>query len=153
VTFGEQGRERLRDASEVGKARSYIDEPLLGDHRCLGATRAIFDFEQLGYLRKGEIHPPGRPDKGEPVHIGVAVSPGAAAAFWKGQQSLPLVEPDRPDAGGFGPVLPRWPHYSRLGEITHHCHLADKWVACWRNECDSLLVEVYYAGSRESAPY
>ncbi len=57
------------------------------------------------------------------------------------------------DLQDFGPVLPRWPHFSRLGEVTYHCHLSDKWVACWRNENESLLVEVYYAGSRESAPY
>jgi len=57
------------------------------------------------------------------------------------------------DLQSYGPVLPRWPHYSRLGEVTYHCHLSDKWVACWRNEEETLLVEVYYAGSRESAPY
>ncbi len=57
------------------------------------------------------------------------------------------------DLSDFGPVLPRWPHYSKLGAVTHHCHLADKWVACWRNESGTLLVEVYYAGSRESATY
>jgi hypothetical protein len=57
------------------------------------------------------------------------------------------------DLEGSGPIQSRWPHFSKLGKITYHCHLADKWVACWRNESRSLLVEVYYAGSRESAPY
>ena len=57
------------------------------------------------------------------------------------------------DLSQFGPILPSWPHYSKLGSITYHCHLADKWVACWRSESGALLVEVYYVGSRESAPY
>jgi len=52
-----------------------------------------------------------------------------------------------------GPIQPTWSHYSKLGKGTYHCHLSEKWVACWRNEAGSLLVEVYYAGSRESAPY
>jgi hypothetical protein len=40
-----------------------------------------------------------------------------------------------------------------LGSITHHCHPSRKWVACWRHENDTIEIEVYYAGSRESAPY
>jgi hypothetical protein len=35
----------------------------------------------------------------------------------------------------------------------YHCHLSNKWVACWKNEKDSIIIEVYYAGSRENAPY
>ena len=31
--------------------------------------------------------------------------------------------------------------------------LAYHWVACWRNENGSIVVEVYYVGSREDAPY
>ena len=52
-----------------------------------------------------------------------------------------------------GPVRDKWPNYSKLGNITHHCHLSRKWVACWRHENDTIEIEVYYAGSRESAPY
>jgi hypothetical protein len=52
-----------------------------------------------------------------------------------------------------GPVLPGWPHYSKLAKDKHHCHLAYHWVACWSFEADSVLIEVYYAGSREDAPY
>ena len=32
-----------------------------------------------------------------------------------------------------GPVQPRFPNYSKLGNFTYHCHLAYHWVACWRN--------------------
>ena len=35
----------------------------------------------------------------------------------------------------------------------YHCHLSYKWVACWQCEGDSITIEVYYAGSRENAPY
>jgi mRNA-degrading endonuclease RelE of RelBE toxin-antitoxin system len=53
-----------------------------------------------------------------------------------------------------GPVQPRWKNYSRLGKGEHHCHLSYKWVACWRVENDEVrLIEIYYAGSRENAPY
>jgi mRNA-degrading endonuclease RelE of RelBE toxin-antitoxin system len=53
-----------------------------------------------------------------------------------------------------GPVLPDWRNYSKLGHALHHCHLSYKWVACWRVEAGELkLIEIYYAGSRENAPY
>jgi len=52
-----------------------------------------------------------------------------------------------------GPVLPEWPNFSKLDENLYHCHLSHKWVACWKNEKDSIIIEVYYAGSRENAPY
>jgi len=52
-----------------------------------------------------------------------------------------------------GPLQPEWPNYSKLGKNEYHCHLSYSWVACWRNEKNSLLIEVYYAGSRENAPY
>jgi len=53
-----------------------------------------------------------------------------------------------------GPVRANWPNYSRLGSDTFHCHLAHKWVACWRVTDNRVkLIEVYYAGSREKAPY
>jgi hypothetical protein len=35
----------------------------------------------------------------------------------------------------------------------YHCHLAHKWVACWRIREGEIEIEVYYAGSRENAPY
>ena len=52
-----------------------------------------------------------------------------------------------------GPVRPEWPNYSPLGPGKHHCHLSYHWVACWRHEKETIEIEVYYAGSRENAPY
>jgi mRNA-degrading endonuclease RelE of RelBE toxin-antitoxin system len=56
-----------------------------------------------------------------------------------------------------GPVRTNWPNYSKLGEKrrdTHHCHLSYRWVACWEVKDQEIkLVEVYYVGSREDAPY
>ena len=37
--------------------------------------------------------------------------------------------------------------------VTYHCHLSKDWVACWRWEKSTVEIEVYYAGSRENAPY
>ncbi len=52
-----------------------------------------------------------------------------------------------------GPIRKEWANFSKLGENKYHCHLSYKWVACWRCEKESILIEVYYAGSRENAPY
>lgn len=52
-----------------------------------------------------------------------------------------------------GPVAHNWPNYSKLSATEYHCHLARKWVACWRMEEGTIEIEVYYAGSRENAPY
>jgi len=52
-----------------------------------------------------------------------------------------------------GPVQPGWPNYSKLSATEYHCHLSHHWVACWRHEKGTIEIEVYYAGSRESAPY
>ena len=52
-----------------------------------------------------------------------------------------------------GPVAANWPNYSKLGKNEYHCHLAYSWVACWRNKGNTLIIEVYYVGSRENAPY
>lgn len=57
------------------------------------------------------------------------------------------------DIKNLGPVQPDWPNYSKLGKISHHCHLSKSWVAVWRCEKNSIEVEVYYVGSREDAPY
>jgi len=57
------------------------------------------------------------------------------------------------DLESLGPVQNHWPNYSMLGKVTYHCHLDYHWAACWRNEKESILIEVYYAGSREDAPY
>jgi len=52
-----------------------------------------------------------------------------------------------------GPILSDWPNFSSLGKDKYHCHLGYKWVACWRWEEGTIIIEVYYAGSRENAPY
>jgi mRNA-degrading endonuclease RelE of RelBE toxin-antitoxin system len=52
-----------------------------------------------------------------------------------------------------GPAQPDWPNYRRLNNDEYHCHLSYSWVACWRNEKNTIIIEVYYVGSREKAPY
>jgi mRNA-degrading endonuclease YafQ of YafQ-DinJ toxin-antitoxin module len=52
-----------------------------------------------------------------------------------------------------GPIQPEWQNYSKLGKNKYHCHLSYSWVACWKIEKNSFIIEVYYAGSREKAPY
>ena len=52
-----------------------------------------------------------------------------------------------------GPLQKDWPNYSILSDNLFHCHLTHKWVACWKHEKNSIIIEVYYAGSRENAPY
>ena len=52
-----------------------------------------------------------------------------------------------------GPIQAEWQNYSKLSDKEYHCHLAHSWVACWRNEKETIIIEVYYAGSREKAPY
>lgn len=51
------------------------------------------------------------------------------------------------------PLQPAYRNYSPLGNDKYHCHLDYHWVACWHWEKGSVFVEVYYAGSRENAPY
>jgi mRNA-degrading endonuclease RelE of RelBE toxin-antitoxin system len=52
-----------------------------------------------------------------------------------------------------GPIQRQWPNFSELGKGEYHCHLDYSWVACWKHEKNTLVIEVYYAGSRENAPY
>jgi mRNA-degrading endonuclease RelE of RelBE toxin-antitoxin system len=44
-------------------------------------------------------------------------------------------------------------NYSKLGNNEYHCHLTYHYVACWRHEKNTIVIEVYYVGSRENAPY
>jgi len=74
------------------------------------------------------------------------------------------------DLRASGPVQSSWPNYSKLSATEYHCHLTYHWVACWRlagpesqapttaggqtkQEEKTIEIEVYYAGSREDAPY
>ena len=52
-----------------------------------------------------------------------------------------------------GPIRSEWPNFSKLGKDRYHCHLSRKWVTCWSWTENSFIIEVYYAGSRENAPY
>ena len=48
----------------------------------------------------------------------------------------------------------KWSNYSKLWEKKHHCHLNYRYVACWEFIDEEIrLMEVYYVGSRENAPY
>jgi mRNA-degrading endonuclease RelE of RelBE toxin-antitoxin system len=52
-----------------------------------------------------------------------------------------------------GPLRPNWHNFSRLGRDRYHCHLNYRYVACWTCRSNEIVIEVYYVGSRENAPY
>ena len=52
-----------------------------------------------------------------------------------------------------GPIQRNWKNFSKLDNNEYHCHLSYSWVACWRHEKNKIIIEVYYVGSREKAPY
>ena len=52
-----------------------------------------------------------------------------------------------------GAIQPGWRNFSSLVKNKYHCHLSLSWVACWELKDNKIEVEVYYVGSRESAPY
>ncbi len=58
-----------------------------------------------------------------------------------------------------GPFQPKWPHFGKLRGVDnqYHCHLKrgrPTFVACWKvTDKAHKLVEVYYVGSHENAPY
>ena len=53
-----------------------------------------------------------------------------------------------------GPTGPHiFKNYSKLSDTEYHCHLNRSYVACWRHDKGTITIEVYYAGSREDAPY
>jgi hypothetical protein len=66
------------------------------------------------------------------------------------QQRFALLLSEMAEAG---PYRANWPNYSPLGDNQYHCHLGFSWVACWTYSKEIVTIEVYYAGSRESAPY
>ncbi len=56
-----------------------------------------------------------------------------------------------------GPIRKNWKNFSRLLKDEYHCHVKDgnpSYVACWKvvNK-KNQIVEVYYVGTRENAPY
>lgn len=55
-----------------------------------------------------------------------------------------------------GPQRFNWPNFSKLKNPLYHCHLEKgrpTYVACWRVYKKEKLIEVYYAGTHEKAPY
>ena len=52
-----------------------------------------------------------------------------------------------------GPVQKTWHNFSSLGGDHYHCHLNYGYVACWTHRKNEIVIEVYYVGSREKAPY
>ncbi|TVR57508.1 MAG: hypothetical protein EA426_12040 [Spirochaetaceae bacterium] len=52
-----------------------------------------------------------------------------------------------------GPMQTTWQNFSGLGDDRYHCHLNYRYVACWSCRKNEILIEVYYVGSREKAPY
>ncbi len=52
-----------------------------------------------------------------------------------------------------GPIQKGWCNFSPLGDDRYHCHLNYRYVACWTCRKNEIVIEVYYVGSREKAPY
>jgi len=56
-----------------------------------------------------------------------------------------------------GPIRGNWKNYSKLSKTQHHCHLKSgrpTYVACWEVvDHKQDIVEVYYVGTHEKAPY
>ena len=58
-----------------------------------------------------------------------------------------------------GPYRKNWPSYGPLSnqKDAYHCHIKDgrpTYVACWKIEDKKVkIVEVYYVGPHEGAPY
>jgi mRNA-degrading endonuclease RelE of RelBE toxin-antitoxin system len=46
-----------------------------------------------------------------------------------------------------------FPNYGKLSDNEYHCHLTHHYVACWLYEKGTIIIEVYYVGSRENSPY
>jgi mRNA-degrading endonuclease RelE of RelBE toxin-antitoxin system len=56
-----------------------------------------------------------------------------------------------------GPMQPQWSNFSKLGQHEYHCHIKKgkpTYVVCWKVEDKKLkIIEVYYVGTHEKAPY
>jgi mRNA-degrading endonuclease RelE of RelBE toxin-antitoxin system len=52
-----------------------------------------------------------------------------------------------------GPIQRDWRNFSSRGPGRFHCHLTYRYVACWTCQKGEIVIEVYYVGSREKAPY
>jgi mRNA-degrading endonuclease RelE of RelBE toxin-antitoxin system len=56
-----------------------------------------------------------------------------------------------------GPIRGNWKNYSKLSTTKHHCHIKfgrPTYVCCWEViDKQGKMIEVYYAGTHEKAPY
>jgi mRNA-degrading endonuclease RelE of RelBE toxin-antitoxin system len=56
-----------------------------------------------------------------------------------------------------GPVRGNWPNFSKLEKNKYHCHIKrgkPTYVVCWEIIDKKVkLVEIYYVGTHEKAPY
>ena len=56
-----------------------------------------------------------------------------------------------------GPYRANWPNYTKMSDDDYHCHLKKgrpTYVACWKiYDKKYKIIEVYYAGTHEKAPY
>lgn len=55
-----------------------------------------------------------------------------------------------------GPVRGNWKNYSKLSKDIHHCHIKKghpTYVCCWRSDPRLRVIEVFYVGTHEKAPY
>jgi hypothetical protein len=56
-----------------------------------------------------------------------------------------------------GPIRKNWKNFSKLAGDDYHCHLKKgrpTYVACWRIiDKKDQIIEVYYVGTHENAPY
>lgn len=56
-----------------------------------------------------------------------------------------------------GPTRANWKNYSKLSRSEYHCHLKKgkpTYVACWEVIDKKIkIVEIYYVGTHEKAPY
>jgi hypothetical protein len=55
-----------------------------------------------------------------------------------------------------GPIRGNWKNYGKLQKNLHHCHIKSgrpTYVSCWRSDPMSKIIEVYYVGTHEKAPY
>lgn len=65
------------------------------------------------------------------------------------------------DLANNGPAIPSWPNYGKLhgkkGSDKRHCHLQKgkpTYVCCWEIvDKKRKIIEVYYVGTHEKAPY
>lgn len=56
-----------------------------------------------------------------------------------------------------GPYRKDWPNYTKMPNDHYHCHLKKSrrptYVVCWQVYKVQKIIEVYYAGTHENAPY